>query len=64
MPPSWPCQSSAIIAVVQNTEEVPVAAWIVGLGFIGLEVYFFGTLLRAWIRDRRANAVSKCLELR
>lgn len=64
MPPCWPSQSSTIIAVVQNTEEVPVAAWIVGLGFIGLEVYFFGTLLRAWIRDRRANVASKCREPR
>ena len=47
------------LAAVPRLDGVSPAAWIVGAGLMALEAYFFATLLRAWMKDRRARAVSK-----
>ncbi len=54
----------ATLAAAPSVDEVSLAAWIVGVGFIGLEAYFFGALLRAWMNDRRARAGSKSRRVR
>ena len=43
---------AATLAAVPEAEEVSPAAWIVGVGFIVLEAYFFAAILRAWKRTR------------
>ncbi len=53
------CILITTLGAVQSVEEVSLAAWFVGLGFIGPEAYFFATLLRAWITDRRAGIASE-----
>ncbi|MFQ5911235.1 MAG: thermonuclease family protein [Thermoplasmata archaeon] len=43
----------------RRTDEVPLASWLLGVGFIALEVYFLATLLRAWRGDRRSRGASR-----
>ncbi len=45
-------------AAITRLDEVSPAALILGAAFVALEVYFFATLLRAWVKDRRARAAS------
>ncbi len=65
LPPLIPVQlyrtrrlSGSVVAFLvgaSGIDEVSSAAWIVGAGFIALEIYFFATLFRAWREDRRTR---------
>lgn len=45
----------------RRTEETSLGHWILGAGFIGLQAYFFATLLRAWREDRRVRGASSAI---